>query len=60
MIFDRGILNLKVYMMIGLPTEEDADLDAMVELTERIRNRMVEIALCPTTLGREVSAFRSC
>ena len=42
MIFDRGILNLKLYMMIGLPTEEDEDLDAIVALTERIRERMIE------------------
>ena len=42
MIFDRGILNLKLYMMIGLPTEEDDDLDAIVSLTERIRERMIE------------------
>ncbi|HEU4388266.1 MAG TPA: radical SAM protein [Blastocatellia bacterium] len=51
MIFDRGIFNLKVYMMIGLPTEEDADLDAMVDLIERIRNRMVEIARPRGRLG---------
>ena len=42
MIFDRGILNLKLYMMIGLPTEEDEDLDAIVALTELIRERMIE------------------
>ena len=42
MIFDRGILNLKLYMMIGLPTEEEEDLDAIVSLTERIRERMIE------------------
>jgi len=42
MIFDRGILNLKLYMMIGLPTEEDEDLDAIVSLTERIRECMIE------------------
>jgi len=44
MIFERGIFNLKLYMMIGLPTEEDEDLDAIVSLTERIRERMIEIA----------------
>ncbi len=43
MIFERGIFNLKLYMMIGLPTEEEEDLDAIVELTERIRDRMMEI-----------------
>jgi len=42
MIFDRGILNLKLYMMIGLPTEEEQDLDAIVELTNLIRERMIE------------------
>ncbi len=44
MIFERGIFNLKLYMMIGLPTEEDEDIDAIVELTDRIRDRMIEIA----------------
>ncbi|HVF89490.1 MAG TPA: radical SAM protein [Blastocatellia bacterium] len=44
MIFERGIFNLKLYMMIGLPTEEDEDLDAIVSLTERIRERMMEVA----------------
>lgn len=51
MIFERGIFNLKLYMMIGLPTEEDEDLDAIVELTERIRERMVEIARPRGRLG---------
>jgi radical SAM superfamily enzyme YgiQ (UPF0313 family) len=43
MIFQRGILNLKLYMMIGLPTEEDEDIDAIVSLTEQIRDRMLEV-----------------
>ncbi|HKP87367.1 MAG TPA: radical SAM protein [Blastocatellia bacterium] len=44
MIFERGIFNLKLYMMIGLPTEEDEDIDAIIRLTDRIRGRMMEIA----------------
>jgi radical SAM superfamily enzyme YgiQ (UPF0313 family) len=44
MILERGIFNLKLYMMIGLPTEEQEDIDAIVELTRRIRDRMIEIA----------------
>lgn len=44
MIFERGIFNLKLYMMIGLPTEEEDDLNAIVTLTDRIRERMMEIA----------------
>jgi len=41
MIFERGIFNLKLYMMIGLPTETETDLEAIVSLTGRIRERMV-------------------
>jgi radical SAM superfamily enzyme YgiQ (UPF0313 family) len=44
MILERGIFNLKLYMMIGLPTEEQEDIEAIVELTKRIRDRMIEIA----------------
>ena len=44
MIFSRGISSLKLYMMIGLPTEQDDDLDAIVDLTARVRERMIEIA----------------
>jgi radical SAM superfamily enzyme YgiQ (UPF0313 family) len=44
MIFERGIFNLKLYLMIGLPTEESEDLDAIVSLTGRIRERMMEVA----------------
>ncbi len=44
MILERGIFNLKLYMMIGLPTETNEDLEAIVHLTKRIRDRMIEIA----------------
>ena len=43
-IFERGIFNLKLYMMIGLPTEEDEDLDAILALTSRIREEMLSVA----------------
>jgi len=26
-VFDRGMLTIKLYMMVGLPTETDEDLD---------------------------------
>jgi radical SAM superfamily enzyme YgiQ (UPF0313 family) len=44
MIFERGIFNLKLYMMIGLPSEEQEDLDAIVDLTSRVRDRMIEVS----------------
>ena len=41
-IFDRGMLTVKLYMMVGLPTETAEDLDEMFVLVERIKNRMLE------------------
>ena len=34
-IFENGIQNLKLYYMVGLPWEEHADVEAIVDLTER-------------------------
>ena len=41
-VFDRGMLTVKLYMMVGLPTETDEDLEEMVLLVERIKDRMLE------------------
>lgn len=41
-VFDRGMLTLKLYMMVGLPTETHEDLDEMFVLVERIKDRMLE------------------
>lgn len=41
-VFDRGMLTVKLYLMVGLPTETDEDLEEMVVLVERIKNRMLE------------------
>jgi radical SAM superfamily enzyme YgiQ (UPF0313 family) len=41
-VFDRGMLTVKLYMMVGLPTETQKDLDEMFVLVERIKNRMLE------------------
>ncbi|HEY9285990.1 MAG TPA: radical SAM protein [Pyrinomonadaceae bacterium] len=41
-VFDRGMLTVKLYLMVGLPTERDEDLDEMVALVERIKDRMLE------------------
>jgi len=43
-VFDRGMLTVKLYMMVGLPTETDEDLDEMFVLVERIKNRMLDAA----------------
>ncbi|HEX8143929.1 MAG TPA: radical SAM protein [Pyrinomonadaceae bacterium] len=41
-VFDRGMLTVKLYLMVGLPTETDEDLEEMVSLVERIKDRMLE------------------
>src|SRR5213596_96792 len=41
-VFDRGMLTVKLYMMVGLPTETDEDLDEIFVLVERIKDRMLE------------------
>ena len=41
-VFDRGMLTVKLYMMVGLPTETQEDLDEIFVLVERIKNRMLE------------------
>jgi len=40
-VFDRGMLTIKLYMMVGLPTETQEDLDEMFVLVERIKDRML-------------------
>jgi radical SAM superfamily enzyme YgiQ (UPF0313 family) len=41
-VFDRGMLTIKLYLMVGLPTETDEDLAEMITLVERIKDRMLE------------------
>ena len=41
LIFANGIENLKLYYMIGLPTETDEDLVAIRDLTLQMRERML-------------------
>lgn len=41
-VFDRGMLTIKLYLMVGLPTETDEDLEEMLTLVERIKDRMLE------------------
>ncbi len=41
-VFDRGMLTIKLYMMVGLPTETQEDLNEMFVLVERIKGRMLE------------------
>jgi radical SAM superfamily enzyme YgiQ (UPF0313 family) len=51
-IFENGIENLKLYYMVGLPWEDHSDVEAIVTLTEQIRERMLKVARGRGHVGR--------
>jgi radical SAM superfamily enzyme YgiQ (UPF0313 family) len=56
LIFRSGIENLKLYFMIGLPSETDDDLEAIRDLSLAIRERMTEHARRRGAIGRVVAS----
>ena len=55
-IFDGGMENLKLYYMIGLPTETDADLEGIRDLTVEMREIMLKHARTRGRIGRIVGS----
>jgi len=51
-IFENGIENLKLYYMVGLPFERHEDVEAIVTLTDQIRERMLQVARGRGRIGR--------
>lgn len=47
-----GFPNLKLYIMIGLPTETDTDIEELVSLTKRCKHTMLAAARKKGSLGR--------
>ena len=56
LIFSSGIESLKLYYMIGLPTEEDADLVAIRDLTVQLHAIMLAHARARGRIGRIVAS----
>jgi len=52
LIFSSGIENLKLYYMLGLPTETDEDLVAIRDLTLQMRDIMLKHARSKGHVGR--------
>ena len=48
-IAQAGIKHLKLYFIIGLPTEDESDIDGIMDLTEKISHHFIEIGR-----GREI------
>jgi radical SAM superfamily enzyme YgiQ (UPF0313 family) len=51
-IFQNGIRNLKLYYMVGLPWETHEDVEAIVTLTEKIRDLMIAVGRSRGAVGR--------
>lgn len=51
MLISRDILNLKLYFIIGLPTETDQDLQELIRLVAAIRERVLEKAKINRRIG---------
>ncbi len=59
-LVEAGVLQLKLYFMIGLPTETLDDLEALVDLTKKIKHHVVEKSRGQKRLGTitlSVNAF---
>jgi radical SAM superfamily enzyme YgiQ (UPF0313 family) len=56
LLFANGVENLKLYFMIGLPTETDEDIVAMRDLTAQLRGIMLHHGRTRGRVGRIVAS----
>ncbi|HXV60041.1 MAG TPA: radical SAM protein [Vicinamibacteria bacterium] len=52
LILSTGIESLKLYLMVGLPTEREEDLEAMIDLVSQVRDRLLDHGRRRGRLGR--------
>ncbi len=51
-LLENDLVNFRLYFLIGIPTETDEDVEAIVSLTRRIKHRMLQSAKSTRRLGR--------
>ncbi len=51
LLTEKDILHLKLYFMIGLPTEAQEDLEAMVQLAKAVKHHVLQISRGKKRLG---------
>lgn len=56
-VFSRGWTKMKLYFMIGLPTEEDEDVIAIMETSAKARKKAMECGVRNPTVTVSVSSF---
>jgi radical SAM superfamily enzyme YgiQ (UPF0313 family) len=57
MLFERGVENLKLYLMVGLPGEREEDVAGIVGLVEQIRDIMLVHARPRGRVGRIIPSI---
>lgn len=55
--FQQGWKSLKLYYMVGLPTERDEDLEAIVKMVENIADLGRKILKTPPKINLSISSF---
>ncbi len=50
-LVENGIPNLKLYFMVGLPTETDADVEAIIQLVKQIKHRFLQSSRARRRIG---------
>ncbi len=55
--FSKGWMNIKLYFMVGLPTETPQDVQAIIDLVQRIRRLGKQISQRPPRIRVSVSAL---
>lgn len=50
-LVEHGIPNLKLYFMVGLPTETDSDVEAIVSLVKQIKHRFLQSSRVRRRIG---------
>lgn len=56
-VFSRGWTKMKLYFMIGLPTEDDEDVIAIMETAAKARKKASECGVRNPTINVSVSSF---
>jgi len=57
MVFERGVENLKLYLMVGLPGEREEDVEGIVGLVEQIRDIMLDHGRRRGRVGRVIPSI---
>jgi len=44
LLIEHGIVNIRLYFMVGLPTETEEDIEAIIDLIKRIKHHAIKIS----------------